>query len=127
VAATSTGQPPPASGPAGYLVDQAGGIEYALGGTTVIGSDPGRDPAVAAGAATMITVDDPGIDEVQVTIRISGSTVTAESAGGAGSWIQEPDGPTSQLTATPQPLEDGAQLWLGSHVFSFRPAAGPGR
>jgi hypothetical protein len=71
----------------------------------------------------MITVDDPGIDEVQVRIRVSGSTITAENTGGPFAWIQEPGGPMIGLTDAPHPLEHGSQLWLGTQTFSFRAEA----
>jgi hypothetical protein len=105
------------------LVDLGSGVEHAIAGMIVLGADPGRDPEVAVGAATMITVGDPGIDEVQVRIRLSGSSITAEGVSSAGSWVQELDGPMIPLTESPQEVGSGWKLWLGTKVFELRSAS----
>jgi hypothetical protein len=106
------------------LIDVASGRSHPIGGTVVIGSAPGNDPEVTIGTATMIEVDDPGVDEVQVRIRMSGQGVTVENVTGGQAWIQASGGPMAALFGT-QPLLDRSQIRVGGRTFVFR--AGPGR
>lgn len=91
----------------------------------VIGSAPAEDPEVVIGAATMIEIDDPGVDEVQVRIRMSGHGVTVENVAGGQAWIQTGGGPMTALGSA-QPLTDGSQLRVGERIFVFRAAPARG-
>ena len=94
----------------------------------MIGSNPEEDPEVVIGSATMIEVDDPGVDEVQVRIRMSGHGVTVENVTGGQVWVQAGGGPMSALVGSQQ-LVDRAQIRIGTRTFVFhagtRPAGPP--
>ena len=118
--------PPPigGAGPVGFLIDDSTNARFDVDRTIVLGSNPGTDPEVTIGQASMIRVDDPGIDEVQVRIQINGPAVTAEDVAGGGSWLSAPGQPASPLGLIAQQLHDGSQIRLGEKTFTFR--AGPG-
>ena len=110
-----------------YLIeDDPAGTMHPIVGTTVVGSDPGDDPEVMIGAATMITIDDPTVHEAQVRLRVRGRQVTVEDTGFGGTWLQSGNGPMKPIhDAGEQVLLPGSQLRLGSRTLVFRNATSP--
>jgi hypothetical protein len=104
---------------AGYLYDDINQFEIPVTATTVIGSNPVKDPEAAAGYAGMITIDDPSLAEIQVRIKISASSVTAEDVAGGGSWVTAPGQAPTPLPSIARTLNEGDIIHIGPQSYTF--------
>lgn len=110
----------------GHLVDEWTGEQHPISGIVVIGSDPGSDADVSRGAATVLRVDGPEVDEVHVRVRVEGGRVTVQAVNDVGAWVQQTGGPLTPLGSSPVALNDGAHLRVGTRTLVFRAAPGSG-
>jgi len=97
-----------------------------VAGSLVIGSNPASDAEVGRGAATMLRVDGPEVDEVHVRVSVEGGRVTVQAVNDVGAWVQQTGGPLTPLGASPVALNDGAQLRVGTRTLVFQAASGSG-
>jgi pSer/pThr/pTyr-binding forkhead associated (FHA) protein len=100
------------------------GSAFGLDDTYVLGREPESDPAVAAGAARPITLDDPAdsVSRVHAEVRVSGPRVELVDRGSTnGTHLWDDDRSVwDRLTpGDPRPLHPGDRGAVGRRTFVF--------